>query len=100
NIVGINCISRSIHRNETSRLLNSIERSSVHHQILYHGKSLGAERFNNNGIAVLEHTHMQLASGNQTIGTVRLAVDLQLTASADSLPTIVIKNHGVITLVY
>src|SRR5699024_4797716 len=91
NGVSVDGISGSVYGNISSGLLNSFKSASIHHQIPNHRKSGGSKRFDSNGIAVLKTSHMQLACGRQSIGTVRSSINLKRTGSANSFSTIVVE---------
>src|SRR5690606_22566591 len=65
---------------------------------LDHRESLSSERFNYYGIPIFKFSHMKLAGGHPTVGTMRFSIDLQGTCPADPFPAIVIKLYGFLTL--
>ena len=70
-----------------------VEGAAVHHQVSDHREGGGAPRFDGDGVAVLEGTHVELAGGDPG-RAVRLAVDHQSAHAADAFAAVAVEGHG------
>jgi hypothetical protein len=83
----------SVHGNVTSSLDDAVKGRAVHHEVFQHGKRLGPEWFDDDGLAVLEMAHVELASGRAVHRAVRLAIDDEAARTADTFPAVVLESY-------
>src|SRR4029079_14067519 len=80
--------SAELPRGVPARRDDAVERAAVHDQILHDWKRLGAPRLDDDRLAVLEATHVQLADRGPTVGAVRHAVDDEAAHAADAFAAV------------
>jgi hypothetical protein len=74
-----------------------IKRRAIHAQVADDGERLRAERLDEDGVAVLEFPHVELARRGLA-RAVRDAVDRERAGAADALAAVVIKGDGLVAL--
>jgi hypothetical protein len=75
---------------------DAVECAAVHHKIFDDGKRFGPPWFDENGVAILEGAHVELAGGDLTLRAVGLSVDVERAHAADALAAIVVECYGLI----
>mgnify|MGYP003423049047 CR=1 FL=1 len=80
--------------------LNLIEGRAVYHAVLDYRECSRAPRLNGDYIAVVELTHVELASGGAGSGlTVRRTVDVERTHTADTFAAVVVEYERLLAVV-
>ena len=80
---------------ESTGLLDAVERLPVTHQILNDGEGLGAPGLDDNLVAIAEAAHVGLAGGHALVRTVGLAIDDQRAGATNALAAIVVEGDGI-----
>ena len=84
--------------NEAAGLQDLVKRTAVHHQVLDDRESGAAPRLDSDCRTILEMTHEQLAGRHMIVRTMRAAVNIEGTGTADTLAAIMIERHGTTAL--
>ena len=98
--ISIHRASAGINGNESSRLLNAVECSTIHHEIFDNRKSFAAPWFNINGITILERTHVQLTRRYAAVRAMGFTVDKHAAHTANTFTAIVVKRNWVFSLLH
>lgn len=83
---------------ETTGLLDTVEGGTVHHEVLQHGESAGAEGLDPDGVARAELTHVELTGGGGLLRAVWDTIDLHGAGAADTLAAVMIERDGILSL--
>jgi hypothetical protein len=76
-------------------LNDAIKRAPINNQIFDDGKRFGPPRFDGDGVAVLEMTHVKLTGGGRHARAVSASVDHHAAGSTNSFPAIAVKRHRI-----
>ena len=87
------------YRDETAGLKDLVVGAAVDYEVLDHGECGRTPRLDGDGLAVLELAHVELAGSYALLGTVRMAVDVHRTHTADTLAAVMVESHGLLALV-
>ena len=72
---------------------DAIQGATINDQVFDDGEALRAERLDNDGVAIFEPAHMQLAQGGLFIRTVCGTVNNRTTHTADTLAAVMVKSN-------
>src|SRR5690606_536056 len=73
-----------VYRDITSSLDNLVECAPIYHQVADNRETGRTPRLYSDGVSVVEFTHVELASSDIFIGSVRMSVDIEAAHSANA----------------
>ena len=79
---------------------NLVESSTIHHTVLDDGECSRTPRLDSNHIAIVETTHVELASSSAALGlSVGRTIDIERAHTADSLAAVVVEHERLLALI-
>ena len=92
-VVGVGSAA-AVKRHVAAGLLDLVESVTVDHKVTDNGEGSRAPRLNDNGVAVVEFAHVELAGCDALYGSVGMAVDVERAHTADAFAAVVVEDYG------